>query len=378
MAKASRSRTAALKKSPAAKRGPVKKRAAPVQSLPFCRNLPRTLPALPASVLSDPGRAAAIVAIRTKWLSGTVLHYCFFGGGSRYAVPAVQANAVRAAFAKWKATGIGLEFQEVNQLSEAEVRIGYSTADGASYSYVGRDILNVPLNEPTTVYGWNLNTPYGSGTALHEIGHVLGMEHEHQNPFAGIKWHEEAVYAALGGPPNNWDRQTTFHNILEKLDPRQTQGSQWDPNSIMEYQFDPGLIDEPEQYDLRGLVPPGTLSSEDKAWAAKWYPASQAVPPTLQAMQAAIVEIGVGKQVDYLIKPAGSRKYLIETKGGRDTLLALFEDIGGEPRYLTADDDSGESRNARISYKLFAGRTYIVRLRLYYPGQSGKVSLVYS
>ena len=52
--------------------------------------------------------------------------------------------------------------------------------------------------------------------------------------------------------------------------------------------------------------------------------------------------------------------------------------LGGEPRYLAADDDSGESRNARISYKLFAGRTYIVRLRLYYPGQSGKVSLVYS
>lgn len=24
--------------------------------------------------------------------------------------------------------------------------------------------------------------------------YVLGMEHEHQNPFAGIKWHEQAVY----------------------------------------------------------------------------------------------------------------------------------------------------------------------------------------
>ncbi len=82
---------------------------------------------------------------------------------------------------------------------------------------VGRDVLSVPVDEPTTVYGWDLTTPYGRGTALHEIGHVLGMEHEHQNPFAGIKWHEQAVYDALAAPPNNWDHNTTFHNILEKL-----------------------------------------------------------------------------------------------------------------------------------------------------------------
>ena len=41
--------------------------------------------------------------------------------------------------------GIGLEFQEVNQLGEAEVRIGYSTADGSSASAVGREVFDVPL-----------------------------------------------------------------------------------------------------------------------------------------------------------------------------------------------------------------------------------------
>jgi hypothetical protein len=345
---------------------------------PRCRNLPRPVPQLPPGVMADPRRAAAILSTRSKWVNGTVLHYCFFGGGSHFSVPKVQADAIRDAFAKWKAVGIGLDFQEVNQLSEAEVRVGYSTADGSSASAVGRDVLDIPLNEPTTVYGWDLTTPYGRGTALHELGHVIGMEHEHQNPFAGIKWHEQAVYDALAKPPNNWDHDTTYHNILEKLTPQQVQGSSWDPDSIMEYEFEPGLIDEPEQYDINGLTPPGTLSSADKEWGLKWYPSLKAPLTTLQPFQAMVVDLAAGQQVDFAIKPAGSRKYTIDTKGASDTLLVLFEDIAGGPRFLAGDDDSGEDRNASISYKLFKDRSYIVRLRLYYPGQSGKTSLMYS
>lgn len=328
--------------------------------------------------MANPRRAAAILSTLSKWMNGTVLHYCFFGGGSHFSVPKVQADAIRDAFAKWKAIGIGLEFQEVNQLSEAEVRIGYSTSDGSSASAVGREVLQVPLNEPTTVYGWDLTTPYGRGTALHELGHVIGMEHEHQNPFAGIKWHEQAVYDALAKPPNNWDHDTTFHNILEKLTSQQVQGSTWDPDSIMEYEFEPGLIDEPQQYDINGLTPPGTLSGADKQWALKWYPALNAALPTLQPFQTVTVDLAAGQQIDFAIKPTESRKYKIESKGASDTLLVLFEDINGEPRFLAGDDDSGEDRNASIAYKLFQGRSYIARLRLYYPGQSGKTSLMYA
>src|SRR5258705_3817476 len=135
---------------------------------PVCRNLPRPVPQLPPSVMADPRRAAAILSTRSKWVNGTVLHYCFFGAG-HFSVPKVQEDAIRDAFNKWKAIGIGLEFQEVNQLSEAEVRIGYSVADGSSASAVSRQMVDVPLNEPTTAVGLDLHTAFGLVTALHDV-----------------------------------------------------------------------------------------------------------------------------------------------------------------------------------------------------------------
>jgi hypothetical protein len=344
---------------------------------PFCSNAARPVRQLPAHVNLDPNRAAAILSVGSKWVNQTVLHYCFFTTG-HFAVPKPQATAVRTALATWKAVGIGLEFTEVSKLSEAEVRIGYSEADGSSASGVGRDILHIPLNEPTTVYGWSLTTQYGRGTALHELGHVLGMEHEHQNPYAGIKWHEQAVYDSLAKPPNSWNHATTFHNILEKLSPQQVQGSSWDPDSIMEYEFEPGLIDEPEKYDINGLTPPGVLSAADKDWVLKWYPTVKTKPKVLEPFQSVALDLAAGAQVDYILQPNESRKYSIATKGASDTILVLFEEVAGEPRYLAADDDSGEDRNASITYKLLKGRTYHVRLRLYYPGQSGTTSLMYT
>jgi hypothetical protein len=144
----------------------------------------------------------------------------------------------------------------------------------------------------------------------------------------------------------------------------------------MEYEFEPGLIDEPERYDVEGLVPPAVLSTADKAWVAQWYPGDAPAPAALEPFKAAAVNLDAGQQVDFVLKPTQSRKHTIATKGACDTLLTLFEQIDGLPRYVAADDDSGEDRNASITHKLFKGRTYFVRLRLYYPGQTGTTSLL--
>jgi len=74
-------------------------------------------------------------------------------------------------------------------------------------------------------FGWDLTTPYGRDTALHEIGHTLGFPHEHQNPNAGIVWDEDAVLDYFRGPPNNWNDQQINWNILRKLLPGSVTGS---------------------------------------------------------------------------------------------------------------------------------------------------------
>lgn len=48
--------------------------------------------------------------------------------------------------------------------------------------------------------GWDITGDIDA--AVHEIGHSLGLPHEHQNPHAVITWDEEAVHAGLAAPPN--------------------------------------------------------------------------------------------------------------------------------------------------------------------------------
>lgn len=160
---------------------------------------------------------------------------------------AAEVSIVRSAFNTWKAIGIGLEFQEMTDPDEAEIRIGFLRGDGA-WSYVGREILTIPSTDRTMNFGWDISSDFD--TALHEIGHTLGLHHEHQNPNAGIEWNEENVYRDLAQPPNSWSRATTHHNILKKLNPAEVDGSNWDPNSIMEYNLAPGWVKSQSNFQM--------------------------------------------------------------------------------------------------------------------------------
>jgi hypothetical protein len=351
-----------------------------------------SLPEVPPRVFSpnvNPNRASLILRSALKWVNGTVLRYyffkpsdgqtVFFSDGTKRFVSWGTSNAemdvVRKAFQIWKQVGIGLEFKEVNSPSEAEIRIGFMRGDGA-WSYIGRDVLTIGASERTMNFGWDLTAPGEIDTALHEIGHTLGFPHEHQNPNAGIVWNEEAVYAALARPPNRWPREKTFHNIISKIPPDQVQGSNWDPDSIMHYPFEAGLIRQPEPYHL-GLTPAGGLSARDKTWVKTFYPPlTPADEVALQIHRSVQLRLKPGEQKNFTIDPPATRMYDIGTFGASDTVMVLFEDVGGELRYRTGDDDSGEDRNAKLRVKLFKGKRYVLRVRLYYAERSGETSVM--
>jgi hypothetical protein len=326
------------------------------------------------------GRVRAIITIDRKWMNGTVLKYYFFNGGtdgspaSWKGAPA-QMNAVRQAFQTWKGLGIGLSFEEVNDKNEAQVRIGFLRGDG-SWSYVGRDVIDISSSpdERSMNFGWDISNDID--TAVHEIGHTLGMPHEHQNPFAGIVWNEEAVYAALAAPPNSWDRDTTFHNIIRKLDPNEVEGSTHDSDSVMHYPFEAGLILEPAAF-RNGINPAGGLSAKDREYMKKFYPALAASDYTeLKLSQSQPMQIQAGGQKNFTFTPARSKKYTIETFGQADTLMVLYEKSGNEEIYLSGDDDSGLDTNSKIQLRLIKGRKYIIRVRLFYADAEGSVSVM--
>ncbi|MEU7053999.1 beta-glucuronidase AbsR1 [Streptomyces eurythermus] len=353
-------------------------------------SLPRQpVPSFAAELTAE--RLGALLAGRRMWVNGTVLHYCFLdartdasvipvpGAGEPRRVPWAggqgQREVVRDCFREWQDLGIGVTFAEVADRHEAELRIGFQAGAG-SWSAVGRDALSAGRGERTMNLGWDVTAPGERGTVLHQIGHALGMVHEHQSPYAGLHWDDEAVYAELAGPPNFWSRETTYTNVLGRLDACEAGASVWDPQSVMTLPLGPGLVLEPEQY-RGGLRPPGSPSPADKEFVLRWYPpAGPAGPAALVPFRSVPLGLGPGEQADFAVEPPETREYTVGTFGEADTVLVVFEERDGEPRFLTGRDDGGTPDNAAVRVRLVKGRRYTVRVRLYSTWGSGETAVM--
>lgn len=162
---------------------------------------------------------------------------------------------------------VNLNLIFVNNSSIADIRISFDKKLGCR-SYVGTNALDIPKDEYTMNFSW-----FNASVILHEFGHALGMEHEHQGPFSNIQWDKEALdeyYKDLC----DWTPEEVQSFIIDKLNPKDIIGSDFDPLSIMLYYF-------PARLTLNhiGTSPNKRLSGYDVIWITKTYPRKGGITP---------------------------------------------------------------------------------------------------
>jgi hypothetical protein len=218
---------------------------------------------------SDPVHVARMAVInQKKWNDGYNLRCRFLDGDD------FQRGKVLEKAQMWQQyANISINFVDDQ---DAEVRISFQ-ADPGSWSAIGNDCLVssfFPAYQPTMNYGWlrddTDDTEY-ERVVVHEFGHALGCIHEHQSPTENLKWNVDAVYATFSGPPNYWSKDDIDHNILQKYSPDGISATQFDPQSIMLYQFDGSLF-------TNGVGTPlnTQLSAMDEQMIAEMYPQTPA------------------------------------------------------------------------------------------------------
>ena len=105
---------------------------------------------------------------------------------------------------------------------------------------------------------------------LHEFGHALGCEHEHQSPLAALDCNEEIIFAEMADPSNRWSREKTNANIIKKLKADNTVATIFDRESIILYQYPATWF---KNADGQGTPNNTNLSTLDIKWIKVNYPA---------------------------------------------------------------------------------------------------------
>lgn len=119
------------------------------------------------------------------------------------------------------------------------------------------------------------------------------------------------------------------------------------------------------------------LTERDKTWVRTFYPPLDGAGfAELKPFESVQMAIAPSEQRNFVIRPQATRYYEMRTFGTSDTVMVLFEELDGDPRYLTGDDDSGEDRNAYIRIKLMKGRSYVLRIRLQYATRAGETAVM--
>lgn len=193
------------------------------------------------------------------WKPGRTLKISFWEG--RAPAPQALRQAIFTAASKWLPYAY-LEFELVDHHPDGDIKIAINH-DGNNASLLGTDALLA--TEASMLIGSRPQDPHFEASVIHEFGHALGADHEHQHPYGKIPWDREKVYAYYA--TQNISPAEVEKQVLNKLDRAGLLIAPYDRTSIMHYPV-PQELTEGDWSVERNLA----ISSKDKLFMRKAYP----------------------------------------------------------------------------------------------------------
>lgn len=141
-----------------------------------------------------------------------------------------EQERVRAAASQWLTGQLGQLMKFQFDVPRAQSQIVINLRSDRNNSFVGRDSAKYAQSQETM----NLFNIIDH-VIKHEFGHALGLNHEHQNPSARIRWKREVVLADMA--KQGWDEKMCEDNIFSRFNSDWVcvGSSNFDEKSIMLY-----------------------------------------------------------------------------------------------------------------------------------------------
>jgi hypothetical protein len=208
------------------------------------------------------GMGTGVGARAPLWPLGATVKVRFLEGD-----PSVHARIKEFALEWLEYVNLWLDFGDYD---DAEVRVAFDRNMG-TWSYPGTNCRTIPSPRQTMNFGWldhNTNEREVRRVTLHEFGHVLGLQHEQNNPNSNLKWNKEKVYEVYTAAPNNWTREAVDMNVFALWGPGYYPFQKiFDPDSIEMWPIQADFLREGKAVGWND-----DLSPLDEQFVAALYP----------------------------------------------------------------------------------------------------------
>lgn len=228
-----------------------------------------------ASAPTGDGQPEAVIQTALRWPQ-PVVTVCFFDGsaGARAAVAAIagrwtEGSGVRFDF------GPGPTPATCNPQRPADVRVSFAGA--GHWSYVGTVAKSIAAGQPTMnlqrLDEADLNAPYNTFVVLHEFGHALGFEHEHQSPAEGCdaEFDWNWILTRMG-----WNSESEARQNMARFNESSRKtgllATPFDRDSVMLYALNPAAFRAPDKARCYIAAANTQPSAQDRAALRILYP----------------------------------------------------------------------------------------------------------